>query len=325
MADPKELRRRQVQRNSDDLFNESAADRERLRRLQNGPLAGGGFVHNGEGFINAKYTDSDLQGTPTVRRDDPDRPSTQEQLGQQTEAQKTSVVSQPFAFGVTQKQAAQQTTPKPIISAYKNYYYSGAQAQIYFEDVFIDEMTSLQFTTVTNKAPIYGYHSIYFDTVAEGNLIIQGSFSINFVQAGYLPIISAAIYDQKFGDNGAIGRIGDQFRTDETSLSPDAKESARFREVQAFNQVRNMGNLQFRKLAQQRTLEQMKQGIFFPEKFYNLPPFDIYAIFGDYTNTNANHTVRVIRNVHLTGQAQTIISNGQPVEEAYTFIARDIE
>ncbi|HLX52685.1 MAG TPA: hypothetical protein VKR58_02030, partial [Aquella sp.] len=68
-------------------------------------------------------------------------------------------------------------------------YFTGNSAVLYIGDVFVDEVTSFAFTVQQNKTPIYGYASQLFDDVAAGQVIVQGSFSINFKESGYLWLI----------------------------------------------------------------------------------------------------------------------------------------
>lgn len=207
------------------------------------------------------------------------------------------------------------------LNTYKTYYYSGGQAQIYLEDVFLDEVANLTFTTVTNKSPIYGYASERFDTVAKGNMLIQGSFTINFVSAGYLQIVSQIVRE----GNG-----------DAKSDNPDRRDlllnGVKFREIdssntfeltQAINQIRGFGNAEFKQLSKEMYDRKSRSRVL-NAQFYELPPFDIFAVFGDINDSTANHTVRQIKEVYLTGQSQVISSSGEAIMEQYTFIARDI-
>lgn len=57
---------------------------------------------------------------------------------------------------------------------------------LYVGDVWIDEVTSLQYSTMQNKTPLYGYASQLFNTTAPGQLIVQGRFTINYKEQGYL-------------------------------------------------------------------------------------------------------------------------------------------
>lgn len=65
-------------------------------------------------------------------------------------------------------------------------YYSAAQCFLYIGDVWVDEVTSLQYTVQQSKTPLYGYASQLWDDCAAGHVIVQGGFSINFKEQGYL-------------------------------------------------------------------------------------------------------------------------------------------
>lgn len=53
-------------------------------------------------------------------------------------------------------------------------------------------------------------------------------------------------------------------------------------------------------------------------------PFNITMTYGDFTNNMHNHTVRVIRDIMLTGSQQVVDVSGRPIQEQYTFIARKV-
>ena len=231
--------------------------------------------------------------------------------------------------GLPKGDTATFVEPRPEIDGsfaidnFKTYYYSGGQAQIYLEDVFLDEVTNLSFTTVTNKSPIYGYSSERFDTVAKGNMIVQGSFNINFISTGYLQIISEVVRSGsvrrgKDEDEKEMWLNGVKFRT--------TGDATAFEVTQALNQMRGLGNKEFRQLSQNMRKRRSSQPAL-NKQFYELPPFDIYAVFGDARTAkheNGNHTVRTIKDVYLTGQSQVVSASGEPIQEQYTFIARDI-
>ena len=209
------------------------------------------------------------------------------------------------------------------ISTYQTYYYSGGQAQVYLEDVFLDEVTNLYFTTVTNKAPIYGYASERFDTVAKGNMIVQGSFSINFVSTNYLQIISQIVREGN-GDARLDGTVDGAILSRNADLFLEEYDRSEFKLQQTINQIRGYGNKEFKELAiQMQQRRKSKRGLV-NAQFYELPPFDIYAIFGDHLDESANHTVRRIKDVYLTGSNQVVSPTGEPIQEQYSFIARDI-
>lgn len=219
-------------------------------------------------------------------------------------------------------------TNASIAPNYKPYYYSGVQAQIYFEDILIDEVIQFGFSTVTNRAPIYGYASKLFDTVADGNLIVQGSFTINFVEAGYVNIIAQSIRDKKLKavQDGSAKQVSAAIQTIMKPSENVSAETSKFRQDQLLNQINGLGNKEFRRLAKTLAVNKFSENLELQSvaRFDTAPVFDIFAIFGDYSDSNSDHTVRKISNVYLTGQSQTIITNGEPVAETYSFIGRDI-
>ena len=212
-------------------------------------------------------------------------------------------------------------------------YYSGTQAQIFFGDILIDEVNYFQYATVTNRTPIYGYASEEFDLVARGNKIIQGSFSINFVEANYLQIISQAMQESiSFKEKGLGTRLPADVDLDSdlnsTLRNNSELNGSSFLGRQAVNQVKDIGNTEFRAYAKSLGLNRLKtDGTIdtMGNKFENIPKFDIYMVLGDYTDPDADHTVRIIRDVYLIGQGQTVAANGEPIAETYSFIGKYIE
>ncbi|MEK1829059.1 hypothetical protein AAAC51_07870 [Priestia megaterium] len=75
------------------------------------------------------------------------------------------------------------------VSNYYASYYSGTDIRIYFGDMWLDEIVEIQWSVQEQVAPIFGYSSFTWDKVARGNRIVQGSFSINFKEVGYLQTI----------------------------------------------------------------------------------------------------------------------------------------
>ncbi len=68
-------------------------------------------------------------------------------------------------------------------------YFSGANVKVYFGDIWIDQLTSIQFELQEQISAIYGFHSYTFDKMARGSRIVQGAFTLNFTENGYLQTI----------------------------------------------------------------------------------------------------------------------------------------
>jgi len=202
-------------------------------------------------------------------------------------------------------------------------YFTGSQASIYFDDYLIDEVVSIEYSLVTNRRPLYGYGSMVFDTVADGNTLVQGSFVINYVEANYVNIIAQAIKDRKDRLNKeppplARFGFGDQ--------SVDGLTDEQLQDV--VNQIRGMSNADFigfadfykKDAANRKGTDQSK----LPTTTASHMPFDIWVGVGDDRETAGHITTRQLKEVYLIGQSHAIRSNGQPIQEAYSFIAREI-
>lgn len=89
---------------------------------------------------------------------------------------------------------------QPTRDNYQTYpydYYSGADCKIFFGDIWVDDIMSIQYNVSQQKTPIYGYASQLYDAVARGQVIVQGSLAIAFKETGYLNIIHTLLERQK--------------------------------------------------------------------------------------------------------------------------------
>lgn len=68
-------------------------------------------------------------------------------------------------------------------------YFSGAQVGVFIGDVLIDEVTSISYEIFQNRKPLYGYADTLFRAVSKGQVLVQGQFTINFKEAGYLWLV----------------------------------------------------------------------------------------------------------------------------------------
>lgn len=65
-------------------------------------------------------------------------------------------------------------------------YYSSIDAEIYFENIYVDEVTDIAFSVEQQAMPLFGYNSYVFDDIAVGSRLVNGQFAINFTKAGYM-------------------------------------------------------------------------------------------------------------------------------------------
>ena len=85
-------------------------------------------------------------------------------------------------------------------------YFSGADAKIFFGDVWVDDIVTIQYNVNQTKTPIWGYASQLFDAVARGQVIVQGTLSVSFKETGYLNVIQALLERQWNNVSGAGGK-----------------------------------------------------------------------------------------------------------------------
>ena len=203
-----------------------------------------------------------------------------------------------------------------FINDFQTYYHAGVEAEIYFGDVFIDEISGLSIAVLTNKAPLYGYASELFDAVARGNLIVQGSFSINYVHKYYLQIIAEEIKEAK---EGKTAQRQDAFTF---GIADNAMWRDRIKMRSLMRGLTSLSNEEFKRVATHFNEDKLDtKGVDRGNlRFDHIAPFDIYIAFGDPSLNN--RTVRIIKNVYLTSSNIVLSPSGEPVQEAYSFIAR---
>lgn len=222
-------------------------------------------------------------------------------------------------------------------------YFSGPQITIWFGDIWVDDITSIGWQYNQEKRPIYGYASQHFDAVAKGQVLIQGQLRINFRNKGYLsyiirnlpklredvkayqsersyeevwtrlkPVISTHLKNGTFGP-GTFQEILDfPMRED-------------FWEVSALYEKVIWGELPEEEKEKLKTPDITQQEAF-PEGFNILITYgDPQAADPQSINDVMASTTKTLIGVHLLGSSQVIEINGEPTQEMYTFMARDMD
>lgn len=235
---------------------------------------------------------------------------------------------------------------------YDSEYYTSTQAAIYIGDVWVDEVTGIQYEVAQVKTPVFGYGSQFYDAVSRGPVIVRGSFTVNFKEAGYLFLVlarNAGVSGMKKGGEHPYNKEGkDQINRWNVEraleLDPSSPEAQEFyndmagfaSEAQAkggkgIDKFENLaenfenviygggskvfggdGNLGTAMKAARRADD------------HRLGGFDIFVQFGDYTNDLANHTMRRIVDCHIISTGQVVGGDSNPIQESYEFIAKTI-
>ena len=222
-------------------------------------------------------------------------------------------------------------------------YYSGVQTSIWFGDIWVDDITAISWSYNQEKRPIYGYASQYFDAVAKGQVLVQGQMQINFREKGYLsyivknlPRIQKDIRKYQTEDEAKktfkalrpfISKQLKQGTFNERTLQEiaDLPKSESFWEIAATYENAIWGDLEDQDRERFDTPDIAQQDAM-PNGFNILVTYgDIQAAEARSVNELLKSTSKSLVGVHLLGSSQVIESNGEPVRETYSFMARDMD
>jgi hypothetical protein len=178
-------------------------------------------------------------------------------------------------------------------------YFSGIDAEIYFDEMYIDEIVQFQYQIQQNTMPLFGYNSYVFDQVAVGSRMVQGTFAVNFTQANYLFNVLSTL---KGLPTNSINTIT---ATDEGT-------------IEQYNSIYNQEGL--KSLSGDPILQYQRNPLWNKS-------FNIVVSYGDALSGSAapGATVVILTGVQITGCSQQFGIGGEPILESYSFIARDIE
>lgn len=182
-----------------------------------------------------------------------------------------------------------------ITSAELKRYYSVIDAEIYFQNYFVEDVSDINWAITQNVMPLFGYNSYIYDEVARGNRLIQGTFNINFTSPNYL-------FD-------LLNKIDGSLITDLNSYLTHAP-SIKGKEVVGAINTSLFGKREY------------------PDKgpLWN-KTFDIDIIFGE--KTGINDPVHIIIEGVAIQSCHNVLSGYCAgtlpiIQEQYSFIARDI-
>lgn len=194
-------------------------------------------------------------------------------------------------------------------------YFSGSQVVIFAGDIFIDEAVFLSYNLRQNKKPVYGYASAYWDAIATGTVLVEGSLAINYVDNKYLPLI---LYDNARRRHVLEPRI--------PQPTSNLDHLSYLANLAGYNLLNRSGREAF-----QGAVDTLKQ--LYWEKTNTsqntmprtdqMPPVDIYITYGS-QKSSWGSTVKKLEQATFVGESQTIELGGQPILEVYNFIARRI-
>ena len=219
-------------------------------------------------------------------------------------------------------------------------YYSGSQITVWFGNIFIDDIFSIQWVRTQNKMPIYGYASKNFDSVANGTVLIQGNFVINFRQHGYMAAIMSSI-KSLYAAFSSSGSTNTAVWATVQNLIAQHLANGTFG-PQSVDDIIALGNSEdFFAVAEQyqnavwgqAATEGCTMSPADVQQSNDIPNgFDILISYGSPPTSDHQTAVQMIQSttktlngVHLVGESQVVQIGGQPVQEQYSFIARETD
>jgi|WetSurMetagenome_2_1015567.scaffolds.fasta_scaffold181467_2 hypothetical protein len=196
-------------------------------------------------------------------------------------------------------------------------YFSGSQITMYIGDVLLDEAVFVSYQLQQNKKPIFGYASQYWDAVALGTVLVQGSLAVNYIDNKYLTILIFDVLSRKSGQTVAAPKANPR-PMDQMSFMSQAA---------GYNILTDTGKQNFNQTMQAQknqfwTSPSDKSAMPRPD---NMPPIDIILTYGNNAAGSLGSTNKRLEAVVFTGETQTIEISGQPILEVYQFIARSIK
>lgn len=244
-------------------------------------------------------------------------------------------------------------------TVYEFDHFSGSQISIYIGDILVDDISSVQFTVTQSKRPIYGYASQYYSTVAPGQVIVEGMFTVPFKESDYILATLAQFQEKMVPISKTSGskQVEEDLILNVDAEVPDyyiKKENIeRYLErgkgvadLDTYRFVTDLGALSdqaFENIAEKfedllwqdpdqdflksnLTRYQPGEDHFQYRRGDQYPPFDIWVLYGDVANSAANHTIKRLVDVEIIGQGQAIGHGqmGEPIIEVYRFIAKNL-
>jgi hypothetical protein len=155
-----------------------------------------------------------------------DRRAKRERQRQETEA---SARVRNSTLDRSKLSAPDKHDPRYNYSTYQYDYFTGPQCKVYFGDIWVDDIVTIQFNIVQNKEPIYGYASQNFDAVAMGTVLGQGTLTVAFKEVGYLNVIKALLDKQKSHSERARANVEHRLRYNkESEISSNARTTSEY-------------------------------------------------------------------------------------------------
>lgn len=203
-------------------------------------------------------------------------------------------------------------------------YFSGANVVAELDGVAALECSGISYSINESKRPIYGYSSRFFDAVARGQVLVQGSFLVNYVHEDYVRDVLDA--DSR---RGVVVRDTPDDGTDQTDIKAllAKDEFGRPLENQAL----------LREIATNWSTEQQVanglRDLYWPQTEVNRRAYSPHDPFGGFNiritfgerkpETGTGITGFLLQSVYIVGRGKQIQISEDVIVEEFPFFARN--
>jgi hypothetical protein len=233
-----------------------------------------------------------------------------------------------------------------IVDEFDSAYWSGIDASIFFNDMFIDDIINIQYQITENVMPIYGYGDYVLRATARGSRIIQGSFSINFKRSFYvLKVLNMLIEEQNVSpaanpqETNKLSNSLSMPTTPEELLGLARSDIDGGLDLNVLTQIRNRNINKFWSTQDTSLLPKYRRSNI---PLYSSGPdgFTLYIKYGNpplASNTtttfgsngasiplNSAGTIEALSGVQITGASKAVDDSGRNIIEVYSFLASDL-
>lgn len=220
--------------------------------------------------------------------------------------------SEETAVSVVSQLAVDTSEQTPSVQLSSSYFTS-AQCRVYINGLFLDELQSIQWVLSANMIPVFGYNSEFADAYARGKSQVQGQIVLNYVHPRYLYVVLDGMNQSKEANESE-----EKVRMLRSAI--DALPKSSLDKAVAEGSVRKMiASLSAEEALLLKTVSRAGRAVY-QNPVYLVQPFDMTVEIG----SGANRTVRFLEHCLLISNEQIVAQDGNPIAEAYGFIARRV-
>jgi len=232
--------------------------------------------------------------------------------------------------------------PRWIVTGeFDSTYYSGLDVSVYFNNIYIDEAVALQYQELEQVKPVFSYADYTPRRFSHGSRMIQGTFTINFKDSGYITKILQRLANEE-GTDKDIKTLSKKMATKNLTLQQaalggdftleDIVNVANQNDPNAYRDYMDSFDETYwgvNNNATSRTTDRIMKR---PRYATTKEGFDILVKFGQPEEVRNNQypsydkwgTLEIIRGCDIGSYAKAIDDSGRNILEVYSFVGRSI-